>query len=84
MGKWETSFCDLLNPNQFTDNTEETILQDSIDSNIDQAPNCLITDDEILKTVKEIKVNKASGIDEIPAEIWKNKGLTKALAILFI
>ena len=83
MGKWQTSFCDLLNPNQFTDNTEEQILQDSVDSNIDQALNCFITDDEVLKAVKEMKVNKASGIDEIPAEIWKNKRLTKAWGILF-
>ena len=52
MSKWETSFCDLLNPNQFTDNTEETILQDSVDSDIDQSLNCLITDGEVLKAVK--------------------------------
>ena len=83
MGKWETRFCDLLNPNQFTVNTEETIVQDSADSNIDQALNCIITDDEVLKAVKEMKVNKASGIDEIPAEIWNNKRLTKAFGILF-
>ena len=69
MDKWKTSFCDLLNPNHISNENEPTILSANTDCNDDLAFNRLITEEEVIKAVKEMKLNKASGIDEIPAEI---------------
>ena len=83
MDKWKTSFCDLLNPNHISNENEQTILSANTDCNDDLAFNRLFTEEEVIKAVKEMKLNKASGIDEIPADIWKNKRLTKAICLLF-
>ena len=79
--KWKTNFCNLLNPNKTPNDNEEIMLCDIEDSNINQDINSMIRDDEVIKAVKEINNNKAS--DEIPAEIRKNKTLTKVFGVLF-
>ena len=81
--KWQISFNELLNPNITANENDEAILWDNSGLNFDQDINSAITRDEVVKAVKSVKNNKANGIDNLPAEIWKTLIFTGILAVLF-
>ena len=83
MNKWKTSFSDLLNPIFHTGATEEGTLRDNAVLNFDHDMNSVITRDEVIKAVNSMKNNKASCIDNIPAEVWKNSALSDIITVLF-
>ena len=45
--------------------------------------NSVITRDKVIKAVNSMKNNKASGINNIPAEVWKNSALSDIITVLF-
>ena len=83
MNKWKTSFSDLLNPIIHTGATEEGTLRDNSVLHLDHDMNSVITRNEVIKAVNSMKSNKASDIDNIPAEFWKNSALSDIITVLF-
>ena len=57
----------------------------TIDTPLNDILNAPITKDEVIYSLSKLKNNKASGIDGIPAEIFKYSGgiIDESLAILF-
>ncbi|VDI72584.1 Hypothetical predicted protein [Mytilus galloprovincialis] len=88
LSEWKNAFYDLLNANDDS-NTPET----SIDSQRIHEPdiecrglhelNDEISIDEVQRAVRSLKMNKAVGVDEIPAELFKNVTVIPLLHKLF-
>lgn len=47
---------------------------ESTENNIEIEEMYRIGEDEFIKAIHNLKSNKAAGIDEIPAELWKHSG----------
>ena len=75
INKWKTSFYELLNPNITADEHDRDTLRDEPDLNSDQHINSIITRNEVVKAIKSMKNDKASGIDSLPAEVGKRQCL---------
>ncbi|CAG2197791.1 unnamed protein product [Mytilus edulis] len=88
LSKWKNAFYDLLNANDDS-NTPET----SIDSQRIHEPDidCIglhelndeISIDEVQRAVRSLKMNKAVGVVEIPAKLFKNVTVISLLHKLF-
>ncbi|CAG2255684.1 unnamed protein product [Mytilus edulis] len=78
LNEWKRSFCSLLNPEGSIDNLPtDTSTDNGATMNYD------ITHEEVKRAVISLKVNKAVGVDEIPAEVLKNPRLLNFLLSLF-
>ena len=68
--RWNEYFEGLLNT--YEERPEEDICEDEEEDNLVEEGR--ITEEEVLTALKHMRNNKAAGIDEIPAEIYKNGG----------
>ena len=84
LGKWEQDFKSLLNPIE-TASTQININQYSTEGSDNISPYLPdpIQVTEIESALKGMKANKATGIDEIPMEVLKNKSIRQTLCALF-
>lgn len=84
LGKWEQDFKSLLNPIE-TASTPININQYSTEGSDNISPYLPdpIQVTEIESALKGMKANKATGIDEIPMEVLKNKSIRQTLCALF-
>jgi len=70
LDKWKGDFESLFKQNDIrNDNLDETTFDTLIDVSVLNEP---ITRDEVLQAILHAKLRKASGIDDIPAEVLKN------------
>ena len=80
---WRNSFCKLLNAASSTElreiNSDSTINRNENDGYLDGE----ISLNEIQLALRKMKNNKAEGLDEIPAEVWKNENMLHTLHSLF-
>ena len=79
LNKWKNSFSNLYN-SSVSHNVE--IKRNNVDVNVPEFDND-ISIDEVYKAIFDAKKNKACGIDEIPAEIFRNNTSVSVLHILF-
>lgn len=77
---WQDSFQTLLNP---TGNNSISETQNEINESDGSYLNEHISLEELIRAIRSLKNNKASGIDEIPGEVLKNPKLVKFLLTLF-
>jgi len=75
LNKWQQHFEQLLGePPSVIDVPVETVVDDTLPVNTDP-----FTMDELISVVKTMSCNKATGCDNIPAEVWKSGALNQHL-----
>ena len=75
LNKWQQHFEQLLGePPSVIDVPVETVVDDTLPINTDP-----FTMDELISVVKTMSCNKATGCDNIPAEVWKSGALNQHL-----
>ena len=74
--KWKTHFSNLLlgQPPSVTIKPTASIIHEPLPINTDN-----ITIEELVKSVKGFKNNKAHGLNNIPIEVWKTGALNQQL-----
>ena len=81
--KWESCFSQLYTSNDTTNAVGSAILNDNIDNANGQVMDEPISIFKVPQAVKDAKLNKASGIDNIPAEVLKNDTTISYLHTLY-
>ena len=77
---WRKHFQDLLNPQS---EESEPKIETSEETNTDTDLNNPIITVVLKAALRQLNDRKAEGIDEIPAEIWKNQNLLALIEALF-
>ena len=73
VSKWETHFSNLLGqPTSVTIKPTASIILEPLPINTDN-----ITMEELVKSIKGFKNNKAHGLNKIPIEVWKTGALNE-------
>ena len=83
LSKWESCFSKLYTSNVTTNTNNHGLSRDNIKNSNDHIFDEPISVFEVQQAVKEAKLNKASGIDDIPAEVLKNNTAISSLHILY-
>lgn len=85
MNMWQEAFKDLLNKdNTSLDSTHNHVLEPPQNATMSASHlNDNITRDEIVCAIKLAKQGKATGVDELPVEIFKNDNIVNTLCLLF-
>ena len=70
--RWAEYFTELMNVPREGDELEDVMTEpaEQDQDNVDDE----ITEQEVLKAIKQMKSNRSTGVDEIPAEIYKCGG----------
>ena len=72
LSKWESCFSKLYTAKVTTNASNHVISRDNIENSNEHLFDETISVFEVWQAVKEAKLNKASGIDNIPADVLKN------------
>ena len=83
LSKWESCFSKLYTSTVTTNTNNHGLSRDNIENSNDHIFDEPISVFEVQQAVKEAKLNKASGIDDIPAEVLKNETAISSLHILY-
>ena len=84
LNKWKNSFEALLNP--VNGNVENIYENHPVNDSQADAPLCFtepIHFSEVAQAIRRLKLNKSTGIDDIPAEVLKSSSLLHILCSLF-
>ena len=79
MNKWKCHFKDLYNVESCYINVSEHEITETVDMGL----NLVITENEITMALSKFKNGKATGYDNIPTEVLKNKTVIKYLLSMF-
>ena len=79
MNKWKCHFKDLYNVESCDINVSDHEITEAVDTGL----NLVITENEITMALSKFKNGKATGYDNIPTEVLKNKTVIKYLLSLF-
>jgi sugar-specific transcriptional regulator TrmB len=74
LDKWKQSFEELLNPVCLTVPGEAPQVE-AIEQNDEDILNREISSDEVEDAIQAMKLNKAAGADDLPAELFKDNAL---------
>ena len=83
LSKLESCFSKLYTSKVTTNTNNHGLSRDNIENSNDHIFDEPISVFEVQQAVKEAKLNKASGIDDIPAEVLKNDTAISSLHILY-
>ena len=83
LSKWETSFSQLYTSKSTSNSSNPVITRNVIENTNEKMFDEPISIFEVQQAVKDAKLNKASGIDNIPVEVLKNDRAISILHVLY-